>query len=318
MIKFTKNMMIQALDATPAPAVVIDAHKDGWPVVYLNSAVEILLGRTAAELVGESFQELLVEGALPDADALPATGAAERQKWRTRDGISVWLDVRWSPLVDRAGRPGLWLLSVIDEAQTDRGGQSQATARLRDELVDARRQLKSLQRVDPVTGLASASVFREVLERDWAIARRVQRPIAVIVFAVDCLDAYRDTYGRHATDSLLRKIGHALGGSLRRAGDFSARLAGDRFAVLIGDAEPEQADALARRIAAKVRNLAIHHPRSTTARFVTVSYAAVSEVPAWTRASVMLVDEAVSRLGGDAEATGAVASDRVSDAQSIS
>jgi len=296
MIKFTKNMMIQALDATPAPVVVIDAHKDGWPVVYLNTAVEILLRRAAADLVGQSFRELLVEGALPDADALPEAGTAERQKWRTRDGISVWLDVRWSPLVDRAGRPGLWLLSVIDEAQTDRGGRA---------------------RVDPVTGLASAGVFREVLERDWAIARRVQRRIAVIVFAVDYLDAYRDIYGRHATDSLLRKIGHAIGGSLRRAGDVSARLAGDRFAVLIGDAEPEQADALARRIAAKVRSLAIHHPRSTTARFVTVSYAAASEVPAWTRASVTLVEEAVSRLSGDAEATGTVASARVSDAQSI-
>lgn len=313
MIKFTKNMMQQALDATPAPAIVIDTHKNGCPVVYLNAAAEILLGRAAADLTGEPFRDLLVEGELPDDGELPEPGPASRHKWRTRDGVSVWLDVRGSPLYDRGGRPGLWLLTVIDEVRTDRSGQSRATARLRDELVDARRQLKSLQRVDPVTGLASAGVFREVLERDWAIARRVQRRIAVIVFAVDSLAAYRDIYGRHATDSLLRKIGHAIGGSLRRAGDFSARLAGDRFAVLIGDAEPEQADALAVRIAAKVRNLAIHHPRSTTARFVTVSYAAVSEVPAWTRASVTLVEEAEERLGRDVDSNDVRASDRVGD-----
>jgi len=303
MNNITKKIVIQALNGTPTPTIIVAVRKNELAVIYVNTAVEILTGRDAADLIGMPFADILAEGSLPGAmdeghgkAAEQAEDIAHCQKWYTRDGLSVPLDVRVSPLQDRPGQPGFWLLSVVGESPLQGSVQPQDTVGLRSELVNARRRIKSLQRTDSVTGLASRAAFGEILERDWAIARRDRRRISVIVFSVDCLAEYREIYGRHTTDSLLQKVGHAINGTLRRAGDFSARIANDQFAVLIGDADEGQAEACANRIAAKVRNLAIHHPRSTVTRFATVSYGAVSEVPAWTKKSLTLLDEAEHQL----------------------
>jgi len=298
MNRLTKKVIIQALDSIPTPTVIIGARKTGLPVVYVNAAVEILIGRDAAELIGMPFEDILAQGCLPgttrERDAEPDQHECRsiRHRWHTRDGVSVPLDVRVSPLQDRLGQPEFWMLSVVGDAVSSSGPQAHDTAELRSELVIAQRQIKSLERTDSVSGLANRGAFDEVLERDWSIARREQRRIGVIVFSVDCLAEYREIYGRQATDSLLRKVGHAIGGNLRRAGDFGARIASDRFAVLISDSDKEQAKACANRVVAKVRDLTIHHPRSTVAKFATVSYGVASEVPAWTKKSVMLLEEA--------------------------
>ncbi len=147
-----------------------------------------------------------------------------------------------------------------------------------------------------MTGLANRSAFDEVLERDWSIARREQRRIGVIVFSVDCLAEYREIFGRHTTDSLLRKVGHAIAGTLRRAGDVGARIGHNQFVVLVGDPDGSQASACAKLIAAKVRNLAILNPRSKVSRYATVSFGIASEVPAWTKKSVTLLDEASQKI----------------------
>ncbi len=298
MIKFTKNLLIQALNNSPTPALFVDARKPGQSVIYLNPAAEILLGRDATELMGVPFADILAKGSLPattngsDASAVQQTGFTDRHQWHTSNGLSILLDVAVSPLHDPSGRVSFWMLSVVGDAAP----QGHDTAILRSELVDARRQIKGLQRTDPVTGLANRGTFDEVMERDWSIARREQRRITVIVFSIDCLDEYREIFGRHATDSLLQKVGHAIGGTLQRAGDLAARIDNDRFAVLIGDPDGSQAESFGNLIAAKVRNLAIHHPRSTTARFATVSYGMASEVPAWTKKSVTLLDEAGQQI----------------------
>jgi len=303
MNKFTKNILIQALNNMPAPTVIVDAQKDGMPVVLANCAAQILTGREDIELIGTSFADMLVQGNLPGRET---EHQADRQQWQTSEGASVPLDVRLSPLLDHAGRLSFWMLSVVGDATVAGDLQSSDRKVLRNALFDARRQIKSLKRTDTVTGLANRSAFCEVLERDWSVARREQRRITVIAFSVDCLAEYRAIYGRHATDSLLQKVGHAIGGTLRRSGDFCARIANDRFAVLIGNQEEEQAMECANRITAKVSDLAIHHPRSTVARFVTVSFGASSEVPAWTKKSGTLLDEAERQLepGGQAQKTG--------------
>ena len=78
--------------------------------------------------------------------------------------------------------------------------------------------------------------------------------------------------------------------------DFGARFETDRFSVLIGSANESQALELAASIEKKVRTLAIHHPRSDVARYVTVSYGVATEIPAWTEPATSLVEKAESDL----------------------
>ena len=311
MINLGKKIVIQALDCSSQALVIIDAGKKNLPVVYVNTAFEGQTGKDASEIIGAGINEMITDGELPEVidpqvgEWLPDGDSNLEQSWKLKAGGDVRLTVRMSALYERPGKPSFWLLTEV--ARVD---SLPDEAALRDALHDARRRLKSLERTDPATGVPNQGVFMEVLQRDWSIARREQRRLGVVVFQVDCLDAYRDLFGRHATDSLLRKIGHVINGSLRRAGDFGARLGDDRFAVLIGSATEAQALAFAERAVQKVRNLAIHHPRSPIARFVTLSFGCAAEVPAWTAASSTLLEHAKEQLGSrQAEAADARADD---------
>jgi PleD family two-component response regulator len=68
--------------------------------------------------------------------------------------------------------------------------------------------------------------------------------------------------------------------------------------VLIGGAPEDQVAAFAERIAQRVRDLAIHHPRSQLARYVTVSWSLASEVPSAQAEEPCLLEDAEARIAG--------------------
>lgn len=294
-----QGILIQALDHLPVGTFLVDARQEHWPVVYMNSIIGQLTGLDTHTLIGCPWRGLLVdpEELAPQRERLLGSPALVvrhlRQRWQSRSGDPVDLTLQVSPLFARPGQPAYWLVTVDTEQRDAEGG---AEDTLRTALRDAQLRLRQLDRSDAITGLASRQAFLEVVQRDWGVASREQRRISVIVFQVDALDRYRDLYGRHAADSCLRKIGHAITGSLRRTGDVAARVADNRFAALVGSAEESDARAFAAQIARKVRELAIHHPRSTTGRYVTVAFGIATEVPAWGETHNTLLQRAEAEI----------------------
>ena len=301
MINLTKKVISQALDCVPHATFIVDARKPELSIAYVNPAAEVLLGQDAGDLIGARLHDLVAEGDLPEpgsgtfaTDGSPgsvkANGEHLDQLWNGRNGQAIPVRIRASALYDRPGQPGYWMLQITE---TDNApGKADEPESLQDALDDARRQLKSLERSDTATGIPNRAAFLEIVQRDWSIARREQRCLGLIIFEVDAFAEYRNLFGRHAADSVLRKIGHAISGSLRRAGDYAARYDQNRFAVLIGSASEVQVRGLAESIAAKVRNLSIHHPRSPVGRFLTLSFGVASEVPGWSATSTSLITRA--------------------------
>jgi diguanylate cyclase (GGDEF)-like protein len=279
-----QGILIQALDQLPVGTFLVDARQEHWPVVYMNAIIGQLTGLDTHTLIGCPWRGLLAdpEELAPQRERLLGSPALVvrhlRQRWQSRSGDPVDMTLQVSPLFARPGQPAYWLVTVDAEQREAEGGTEDT---LRTALRDAQLRLRQLDRSDAITGLASRQAFLEVVQRDWGVASRERRRISVIVFQVDALDRYRDLYGRHAADSCLRKIGHAITGSLRRTGDVAARVADNRFAALVGSAEESDARGFAAQIARKVRELAIHHPRSTSGRYVTVSVGIATEVPPW-------------------------------------
>jgi diguanylate cyclase (GGDEF)-like protein len=145
---------------------------------------------------------------------------------------------------------------------------------MRQALMRARRRIRDLSRDDPVTGLLNEAAFREVLTHDWAVAARERTSLALVAFALDDFPAYLEVFGRHATDSCLRRVAQAVKRHLRRASDVAARISGDsheQLLVLSHSSEQAGVDDFANRIAKAVRELGLHHPRSRRAKFVTVT-----------------------------------------------
>lgn len=307
MQEIDRNILIQALDQLPVGTLIIDACQDHWPVIYMNSIIGQLTGLDTATLLGNPWHALLAdpEELVPQRERLLGNPGLVvrrlRQRWQSRSGEPLDMTVQVSPLFARPGQPAYWLVTVDADLGT---GERAGDDTLRTALRDVQLQLRQLDRNDSVTGLANRQAFLEVMQRDWALASREQRRISVIVFEVDAFDRYRDLYGKHAADSCLRKVAHAITGSLRRTGDLAARIADNRFAALVGGSEEMQVREFAVQIARKVRNLAIHHPRSPTGRYVTVSTGIVTEVTPWQQGDGDLLQKAEADLGRPAGASG--------------
>jgi diguanylate cyclase (GGDEF)-like protein len=176
------------------------------------------------------------------------------------------------PLYDRPGIPRYWMGSEQRPVAAEQVGADNEREILLAVLRDASMQLRRLDGRDSVTGVLNRRAFDELLQRDWVMARREQRSLSAILLRLDDFADYREVYGRHAADSCLRKVLHAITGSLRRGGDLVARYGDDRFVVLLNGGEEEHVARLADQIAARVRGLSIHHPRSAQGRFMTASY----------------------------------------------
>jgi two-component system chemotaxis family response regulator WspR len=148
-------------------------------------------------------------------------------------------------------------------------------------LVKATHRIRDLARDDPVTGLLNEKSFREVLTHDWAVAQREKSGLALVFFVLDDFDAYLEVFGQHAADSCQRRVAQAMRRCLRRASDVAARITSNNADFLVVLSHASDAGGVrefAARIAAAIRELGLHHPRSRAARFVTASwYVAVKD-----------------------------------------
>jgi len=282
MFRMTKKLLQQALDLSAAATVILD--REGSRIVYANAAMESLLGYSTGALLGRDVAELRTGGAelvlmaAPGSDPVP-----QPMRWRAADGKPRELLLHTSGLNDSRGKRAYWLLTAVSETSAAAATGEAAS---------------SPPSTDPATGLPDRAAFEQALARDWASGRRVRSQVSLLLFQINAFAAYREVFGRHAADSCLRKVGHAIGGCLRRDADLVARFSEDRFVALVGGADETQAEQFAQRIADRVRLLAIHHPRSSADRFVTVAWSAAVGSPGLNDSHQTLIDGAEASLNG--------------------
>lgn len=280
--KLNKHLLRQALDAVPAPALIVDAQCNEKLIVYANPAAGRALGLQASELIARSANGLSLE---------PAT--AERWLLRAKNGSPLTLYP--VSLYAQPGQASYWLLTSTPVEQPAIYAPARP-ATVGTKAAEAPSRIVRDDRTDVTTGIPARTAFLEVQARDWEIARREQKRLSVIVFRIDALESYQKLFGRHATETCLRRVAHAISNSLQRSTDYSARVGNDRFAVLISGGAEDRVAQFAERIAQRVWDLAIHHPRSQPARYVTVSFAMASEIPPVSADEPGLLEDAEARI----------------------
>jgi diguanylate cyclase (GGDEF)-like protein len=152
----------------------------------------------------------------------------------------------WVPVVVRGRLDGvLAMTSQAHDIGEDEFEELQAVGRLLElALANARaHELVQLQAMtDELTGLANHRSFEQLLEH-----RPGRQQFAVLAVDVDGLKLVNDSKGHAAGDELLRAIGQALVGTLRR-GDILARVGGDEFAAFCFNADPASVAEIAVRM----------------------------------------------------------------------
>jgi diguanylate cyclase (GGDEF)-like protein len=103
-------------------------------------------------------------------------------------------------------------------------------------------------RRDPLTGLPNRLSFAESLQKSLARLSQCDTSLALFYLDLDEFKAVNDRFGHAAGDELLIQAAGRLQATTRTI-DTIARLAGDEFAVIATVKEPDEAAALADRIA---------------------------------------------------------------------
>ncbi|MGK5682521.1 diguanylate cyclase domain-containing protein [Actinoplanes sp. URMC 104] len=149
---------------------------------------------------------------------------------------------------DRVLRPGDLSMAVLSHLLVAllSGTQAGAYARQVAELDAARRQLHHQATHDPLTGLPNRARLATHAES------LTGRALAVLALDLNGFKAVNDSLGHAAGDELLRAVGSRLHAALRAGDDLAGRIGGDEFVVVLADAGPDEASALAERLRAAI------------------------------------------------------------------
>jgi diguanylate cyclase (GGDEF)-like protein len=110
---------------------------------------------------------------------------------------------------------------------------------------------RRLAELDGVTGVYNHRHFRTLLDQEIDRARRLERPVALIMVDIDTFKRFNDTYGHQAGDEVLRHVAQLTARALRRS-DAVARYGGEEFVVLLPEAATQDALPVAEKIRAEV------------------------------------------------------------------
>jgi two-component system cell cycle response regulator len=292
------EMYRRLLESSPEGVVLVDAQKPEHPAVYVNPGFEALTGYSAADLIGKNLRLLQADDRDQDARHRLREALGKGESCRVllrnyrKDGTVFWNEMTVLPLRDAQGG-----ITHFAGHHRDAGERLRIDPKLsRDSLSGAHQPTSVAIRDDRLTGLFTLPYLEELLKRDWGIAQREGRSIAVFAIDIDALDLYNTTFGRAAGDSAIRRVSHCLAGCLRRSSDVTARIDGGSLMAFAPGLSNEQALRLGQTMAERVRELRIHHPRSAVLRYVSVSVGVSALVPGPKDDPSMLIEKSQRHL----------------------
>ncbi|HQS58697.1 MAG: hypothetical protein B7Y56_11050 [Gallionellales bacterium 35-53-114] len=127
-------------------------------------------------------------------------------------------------------------------------------------------ELHQLANTDELTGIFNRRKFSEVLQMEFARAKRYGTQLSVIILDVDHFKVINDTYGHHMGDIVLQKLAQIISASLRDT-DIFARWGGEEFIILAPCGESKQPDVLAERLRSAVDNCVFGDAGKVTCSF---------------------------------------------------
>jgi diguanylate cyclase (GGDEF)-like protein/PAS domain S-box-containing protein len=245
-IKRAEAVLHGAFEHAPiGVALSLAAGPGAGRLIRVNHALEELLGYEHDALTGRTLASLAHPDDRPrTADALERLrGGVERVRIEQRlshtEGNDVWALLS-SSLVDGSDDMAPQVITQIldiSERKTFAGRQ------------------QHLADHDALTGLPNRRRFERALTRTLAHAARYGNRGAVLLLDLGGFKRVNGLLGHSIADALLLRIGAVLRDTLRTTDDFG-RLSGDEFAVILPEADRDQAVAVADKLLSAIRDRA--------------------------------------------------------------
>jgi diguanylate cyclase (GGDEF)-like protein/PAS domain S-box-containing protein len=212
-------------------------------ITYLNLVAEAMTGWPREEAIGKPLAEVfrIIDGSTRKTARDPMEMAVEQNRTVgltvncvliRRDGFESAVEDSAAPIHDRAGRV-TGAVIVFHDVSAARAMSVQMT--------------HSAQH-DVVTNLPNRMLLNDRITQSIALARRQDKPIAVIFLDLDHFKYINDSLGHATGDELLQSISKRLLTSVR-ASDTVSRQGGDEFVILLSEiAYPGDAATSARKL----------------------------------------------------------------------
>ena len=236
------------LDRSPDLAFLLGA--DGR-FLFINDAVERLLGYAGDGLLGHHYSRIVLEDDLELA----------RNLFTERSGGVQQAELRLRLHPSRAGpRPAqsttVWTEIKVSHLDSTENGLAAifATARDVSERREAEESLVFHAHHDWLTHLPNRVLLNDRLDLAVAQAQRGNRRLAVVFLDLDRFKLVNDRYGHTVGDRLLQAVAKRLQSCLGQ-GDTISRFGGDEFALLLpGISTKRDAVAVVRRVVRRIRD----------------------------------------------------------------
>lgn len=210
-------------------------------ITFLNPAAAALTGWSQADAAGRQITEVFAPFSRLNGTAIPdlvgrcllARAIVEMQDDATltaRDGTLREIAATAAPLA--ADDQVLGAVLVFQDVTSER---------------TMRRELAFAASHDPLTGLLNRTEFEIRLTAAITAARKTGATHSLLFIDLDRFKLVNDTAGHAVGDMLLREIGPLLTSAVR-GDDHVARIGGDEFAIILMDADLDEARQIAERI----------------------------------------------------------------------
>jgi diguanylate cyclase (GGDEF)-like protein/PAS domain S-box-containing protein len=212
-------------------------------ITYLNLVAETMTGWQREEAIGKPLAEVfrIIDGATrkPARDPMEMAVEQDRTVGLTmncilirRDGFESTIEDSAAPIHDRVGTV-IGAVIVFHDVTAARAMSL---------------EMKHSAQHDLVTNLPNRLLLNDRITQAIAMARRQNRPIALIYLDLDRFKCINDSLGHVTGDKLLQSVSRRLLTSVR-ASDTVSRQGGDEFIILLSEITyPEHATTSARKI----------------------------------------------------------------------
>lgn len=143
----------------------------------------------------------------------------------------------------------------------------------------AEQEISNLAKIDPLTDIPNRRTFNDFLQNEWKRLARSKGELALAFMDLDHFKLINDTYGHHAGDNCLSRIGSLLKEITNRPGDLCARYGGEEFAIIWSDTNLVQARYLAGVLLEKIAGLHIANEKSPVKKYLTASIGLAAMIP---------------------------------------
>ncbi len=222
------------------PALIAYVDKD-QRYRFTNINYEKLFQREGAQVLGSHVSEVFGgEYYAFTSDRIDAALRGERVSFE-REGT------------DRAGRRRCWRVEYIPDQQEGKVAGFYSMVLDITESKELENRLRTLARIDSLTGLANRSWFNEKLNQAIADCDARGLHLGILFLDIDQFKTFNDNFGHHGGDLVLREFSRRLTACVRHT-DTVARLAGDEFVILLlGNDEGLETEVVAKKIIAEMR-----------------------------------------------------------------